>query len=316
MRKADALTKEYLSNNEIFADVFNYLIYDGQQRILPENLIERDTSEITLPLGKRGELATIQKFRDILKGYIAKEYKNTLYVLFGVENQSHIHYAMPVRNMLYDAINYSAQVNEKTKKYRKIRKQNPDFKETTKEFLSGWHPEDRLIPVITVTIYFGNDEWDAAKSLQEMFSDTDESLKEFLPDYKLHLISCNNISDFTKFHTEFGRLMHILKVVSDEEKMDILLSNSDYFTLSVTAAQIINTFTGLHFFIPEKEETINMRNAWTDHKESGRREGFNEATTSYTQRMYKAGIPLDVIAEVIEKPVTEVKKILSNASIH
>ena len=117
MRQADALTKEYLSNNEIFADVFNYLIYDGQQRILPENLIERDTSEITLPLGKRGELATIQKFRDILKGCIAKEYKNTLYVLFGVENQSHIHYAMPVRNMLYDAINYSAQVNEKTKKY-------------------------------------------------------------------------------------------------------------------------------------------------------------------------------------------------------
>ena len=74
MRQADTLTKEYLSNNEIFADVFNYLIYDGQQRILPENLIERDTSEITLPLGKRGELATIQKFRDILKGCIAKEY--------------------------------------------------------------------------------------------------------------------------------------------------------------------------------------------------------------------------------------------------
>lgn len=71
MRQADALTKEYLSNNEIFADVFNYLIYDGQQKILPENLIERDTSEITLPLGKRGELATIQKFRDILKGCVA-----------------------------------------------------------------------------------------------------------------------------------------------------------------------------------------------------------------------------------------------------
>ena len=70
-RQADALTKEYLSNNEIFADVFNYLIYDGQQKILPENLIERDTSEITLPLGKRGELATIQKFRDILKGCVA-----------------------------------------------------------------------------------------------------------------------------------------------------------------------------------------------------------------------------------------------------
>ena len=149
-----------------------------------------------------------------------------------------------------------------------------------------------------------------------MFSEADESLKKFLPDYKLHLISCNNISDFTKFHTEFDRLMHILKVVSDEGKMNTLLSDSDYSTFSVTAAQIINTFTGLHFSIPEKEETINMRNAWTDHKESGRREGFNEATTSYTQRMYKAGIPLEVIAEVIEKPVTEVEKILSNDLIH
>ena len=56
--------------------------------------------------------------------------------------------------------------NEKTKKYRKIRKQNPNFKETTEEFLSGWHPDDRLVPVITVTIYFGNDGWDAAKRVQ------------------------------------------------------------------------------------------------------------------------------------------------------
>ena len=65
MRQADTLTKEYLSNNEIFADVFNYLIYDGQQRILPENLIERDTSEITLPLGKRGELSITQCLSEI-----------------------------------------------------------------------------------------------------------------------------------------------------------------------------------------------------------------------------------------------------------
>lgn len=59
-----------------------------------------------------------------------------------------------------------------------------------------------------------------------------------------------------------------------------------------------------------------MRNAWTDHKESGRREGlaegqitgFNEATINHTRRMYKAGIPLEIISEVIEKPVTEVEK--------
>ena len=86
---------------------------------------------------------------------------------------------MPVRNMLYDAINYSAQVNEKTKKYRKIRKQNPNFKETTEEFLSGWHPDDRLVPVITVTIYFGNDGWDAAKVFRRCFLRQMNPLKNF-----------------------------------------------------------------------------------------------------------------------------------------
>lgn len=92
MRQADTLTKEYLSNNEIFADVFNYLIYDGQQRILPENLIERDTSEITLPLGKRGELATIQKFRDILKGCIATVYKGNIIKNLIMDCQSYTKY--------------------------------------------------------------------------------------------------------------------------------------------------------------------------------------------------------------------------------
>lgn len=45
MRQADALTKEYLSNNEIFADVFNYLIYDGQQRILLKSLFRSGNAE-------------------------------------------------------------------------------------------------------------------------------------------------------------------------------------------------------------------------------------------------------------------------------
>lgn len=52
---------------------------------------------------------------------------------------------------------------KKQKNTEKYENKNPNFKETTEEFLSGWHPDDRLVPVITVTIYFGNDGWDAAK---------------------------------------------------------------------------------------------------------------------------------------------------------
>ena len=32
------------------------------------------------------------------------------YILLGIENQTDIHYAMPVRNMIYDALQYGKQV--------------------------------------------------------------------------------------------------------------------------------------------------------------------------------------------------------------
>ena len=35
-----------MSDNEIFADAFNYLLYDGKQKIKPEDLKPLDTSSI------------------------------------------------------------------------------------------------------------------------------------------------------------------------------------------------------------------------------------------------------------------------------
>ena len=49
MGYADTVTKEYMRNNAVFADAFNYLIYDGAQVITPEQLHELDTTEIAIP---------------------------------------------------------------------------------------------------------------------------------------------------------------------------------------------------------------------------------------------------------------------------
>lgn len=37
------------------------------------------------------------------------------YLVLGIENQSHVHYAMPVRNMLYDAMQLEKQVRDLAK---------------------------------------------------------------------------------------------------------------------------------------------------------------------------------------------------------
>lgn len=45
----------------------------------------------------------IQKYRDVFKRLAAMEDDNAAYLLIGIENQTYIHYAMPVKDMLYDA---------------------------------------------------------------------------------------------------------------------------------------------------------------------------------------------------------------------
>lgn len=49
MGKQDVLAKKYMSDNEKFADVFNYYLYNGKQVIKSENLKEESISEIALP---------------------------------------------------------------------------------------------------------------------------------------------------------------------------------------------------------------------------------------------------------------------------
>ena len=47
----DTEGKKYLSDNEIFADAFNYLVYDGKQVIKAAELREIDTTELAVPYG-------------------------------------------------------------------------------------------------------------------------------------------------------------------------------------------------------------------------------------------------------------------------
>ena len=75
---------------------------------------------------------------------------------------------MPVRNNLYDAIDYIGQVEDTARTHRMERRKtsgssDPDESRYTPnrgEFLSGFWKNDRLIPSITLTIHFGADPWD------------------------------------------------------------------------------------------------------------------------------------------------------------
>ena len=176
-----------MSNNKIFADAFNYFIYDGEQVIKPENLNPLDTTLIEVPYGIGRENSPVQKFRNELKNLIIKEDNKAIYAVLGIENQSEIHYAMPVKNMLYDALEYANQVKKTSQAHKKIKDKNS----SNAKYLSGFYKTDSLVPVVTLVIYFGADNRDAPKCIFDMFSEnTDNKILTFAENYKINR-KCN-----------------------------------------------------------------------------------------------------------------------------
>jgi hypothetical protein len=270
----DAHTKEYMSDRERFADVFNYYIYHGRQVIDPDKLHEMDTTEIALPYGTTGKSKAIQKYRDVFKYLTAMQDEKAAYLLLGIENQSKVHYAMPVRNMLYDAAQYAHQVEQKANEHRKSKMQETV---TSDEYLSGFYREDRLLPVITLVIYWSPSAWNGPMSVHEMLSEQDEDLLALVPDYKINLIEPNRMSesDFAKFQTTLAEAFEYIKYSKDKATLQQILQNNQKFhSLDRRTANLINVVTGSQLSFTQEKEVVDMCLAI----EQMRQEAIQEAT--------------------------------------
>ena len=88
MGEKDTKAKEYLADNERFADLCNYVLFGEEQVISADALEARDTTEILSALGvDEKEMKAQQKWRDLLKRAIIKYTGEMYVVLIGVENQ-------------------------------------------------------------------------------------------------------------------------------------------------------------------------------------------------------------------------------------
>jgi hypothetical protein len=275
MADKDSITKEYMQDNETFADAFNFYMYNGEQVIDPGRLRPLDTTAIALPFGDDTGAEPVQKYRDILKLLTAMTDDDAAYVIYGIEVQSKKHFAMPVRNMLYDAVQYSGQVEETARNHRK----NKDRPDSSDEFLSGFYKNDRLIPVITLVIYFGSDEWDAPRSIYEMFSVKDTRALKYAQNYSINLIEPASIQDedFSKLHTELSQVLRYIKYSSDKKKLKEIVNKDDvYKNISRRTANMINIVTGSKLVIDNGKEKVDMCKAIQEMREDARLEGRNE----------------------------------------
>ena len=316
MGKKDAVSKHYMSKNEIFADAVNFYFFDGREKVKPEELEELeelDSSELVLPYGKSTEqkstkgdsvqgksiLSTpVQKYRDILKRCVIRRCQETVYMIYGIEAQSDIHYAMPVRSMLYDALHCASQVSEIAREHREKGTYG-----SSGEFLSGFHKSDRLWPVQTLVVYFGSMRWDGPRSLREMLVLPESMKRSFLNDYRLNLLVPGEIEDFSKFHTELGAVLEVLKVMEDREAMAELMCEKSnvYERLPRDAAELLRIFAKIDMEIEEDEEEINMCRAIDEMMAEAREEGRESLMTNMMRNFSRSGVSFEEVSSFISE---------------
>lgn len=331
--KADIVTKNYLKDPYIFADIFNYYIYGGKQVIKPNELTERDTAKIALPYGSDGEAVAVQKFRDVQKLYAAKTDGKALYILFGIESQANVHLAMPVRNGLYDMMDYASQVEQIAKLHKRNdkRKKKPD----KDEFLSGFWREDRLIPSITLTIYFSPEPWDAPLSLSEMMGEMSPQTRAFLNDYRIHLMAPAQMSDdeIMQLDSSMREVLLFIKYSKDNKSLEKIVQSEDRFKgLERRAADVIEVITKSGLKFKPGEEVVDMCEAIKQirleservgeergiligeklgeerGKLIGKELGEIDAKKSVAENLYTMGLTLDKIAQALGETIETIKE--------
>lgn len=177
MGQKDLSEKILVAYNDVFADIVNVLLFNGEKQIQPEELEDRGAKAFYKENGVLHEME-----RDVVKRWKKEEVR---FACIGVENQTTIDQDMPLRVIGYDGAAYRAQLVAEPKRQERY-------------------------PVVTIVLYFGYDKkWDKPLQLLEKLA-IPEKLDPYVNDYKVNLFEVAWLTDeqVEMFQSDF-------KVVAD-----------------------------------------------------------------------------------------------------
>ena len=325
MGQADVNVNLWLKDTKRFADLFNAILFHGETVILPENLHPSpETTAVSLQ-DAQGKNVVKKQYRDIIMNW----QDQAVLMLLAVESQTAIHYAAPLKVMLYDSMEYAEQVRVKWKE------RPPRL--SSAEFLSRFQKNDKLIPVITLIFYYGTEEWDGPLELHQMFD---------LGTEKNHAELIRRLKNLESFQSDLQIIFGMLQCSQDKYALRTYVANhKDYFQkLDLETYHALGAFLNSRQLMEinveqEEREELDMCKALEDIYndgvqagiEQGRQSGIAEgeahgkelgitegkelgkASTKHdiAFQMQKLGYPLDAIAEVLMESLDSVHKILS-----
>lgn len=317
MGKLDDMTKELYEDNLVFADTMNVLFFDGEPVIQAQNLSPLDaveehtifgdgtadegtdkikqrasidqegqeqefqTSASNGRQGNHSRTFSNQKYRDVLRLLQTQYGSLEVRIIVGAELQSHIHYAMPIRNFEYDALNLSRQLSTRQKYNRDNHLLKPGD-----EFLSGVKKGETFTPVLTLVVYLGKKKWDAPETLHEMLNleGVPDILRERIPNYQITLLQPGSVTSeqLARMKSPLRHILGVIKASSSWQDMNnyVEQNKTDLSHLDPLTAGIISEACNMN--IPKQElekEDVDMCEALVQLKEIGRQEGLSEGKT-------------------------------------
>lgn len=217
MQEKNVVTIDYLGDPERFADFLNALWFSGNRILTSDNIREckADSSRIWKDADT---LHTSEIFRDLTREVSLGAHT----LLVALEAQSDIHYAMPVRVINGDSMQY----HEQWRRIRNRHRQRRDLRGAG--YLFGFHKKDRLFPVITLVLYFGRKPWDGPDNLWDMMNieEFPETVRQYIADYPLRLIDVRRYPHSERFYTDLRVVFGFLAVDSEKDALLDFIENT------------------------------------------------------------------------------------------
>ena len=260
-KEKDITQKALEMYNDVFADIINVLLFNGESVVTEDSLTDVLQESI---LKIDGRIRA--QYRDIAKYWYNSKIKLSM---FGLENQTKPEKLMPLRVFGYDGTEYVKQAK----------------RENSKEV---------LYPVITLVLYFGyNSRWNQPKSLFELL-DIDKKIKPYVNDFKMNLfeIAYLDREKIDMFKSDFWILadyLYQMRVNKDYVASDTVIEHVDELLMLMSAMTKDYRFEETINEVKGKEH-VTMCEVLDRVEARGREEGIKEGTVNILISLVNDGI--------------------------
>ena len=211
------------------------------------------------------------------------------FVIWGLENQEKVHYAMPLRHMIGDAFSYMKEYNEIAARNKK----DKNFA-SSDEFLSNLKKTDRLHPVISLCVYYGEKEWDGPYTLADMLKIPDE-LKPLVSDYKMNLLQLRESGELHFHDSDVDTVFDVSQSIYERnyDKINVVYRHKYISSeLGVVIGAITESQKLIDYALASEEKggQVNMCSALEELEQQGIQKGMRQEIQQGMQQGILANI--------------------------